>query len=39
VSTTTKIFIVLVCLFAFLFTPMTIQFVARTHNWRKLAET
>ncbi len=38
-STTTKIFIVLVCLFAFLFTPMTIQFVARTLNWRKLAET
>ena len=38
-STTTKIFIVLVCLFAFLFTPMTIQFVARTHNWQKLAQT
>lgn len=38
-STTTKIFIVLVCLFAFLFTPMAIQFVARTHNWRKLADT
>lgn len=38
-STTTKIFIVLVCLFAFIFTPMTIQFVARTYNWRNLAQT
>ncbi len=38
-STTTKIFIVLVCVFAFVFTPMTIQFVAQTHNWKKLAET
>ena len=38
-STTTKIFIVLVCLFAFLFTPMVIQFVAQTYNWKALAET
>lgn len=37
-STTTKIFIVLVCLFAFIFTPMTIQFVARTYNWKDLAQ-
>lgn len=38
-STTTKIFIVLVCLFAFIFTPMTIQFVARTNNWRAIAQS
>lgn len=38
-STTTKIFIVLVCVFAFVFTPMTIQFVAQTYNWRQLATT
>lgn len=38
-TTTTKIFIILVCLFAFIFTPMAIQFAARTNNWRQLAET
>jgi hypothetical protein len=36
-TTTTKIFIILVCLFAFLFTPMAIQFAARTNDWRRLA--
>lgn len=38
-STVTKIFVVLVSLFAFVFTPMTIQFVAQTHDWKRLAET
>ncbi len=37
-TTVTKIFIVLVCLFAFIFTPMVISFAARTRNWRLLAE-
>lgn len=37
-STTTKIFIVLVCLFAFLFTPLTIQFAARVDDWKGLVE-
>src|SRR5690606_15075274 len=37
-STTAKIFIILVCLFAFIFTPLAIQFAARTHDWRQLAE-
>lgn len=37
-STTTKIFIVLQCLLVLIFTPMTIQFVARTHNWKEVAE-
>lgn len=37
-TTTTKIFVVLVCVFAFIFTPMAIQFAASTHDWRKLAE-
>jgi hypothetical protein len=39
VSLTTKIFIVLVCLFSFIFTPMTIQFVAKSYNWKELAES
>lgn len=34
----TKIFVVLVCLFAFIFTPLTIGFVAQTYNWKTLAE-
>jgi len=36
-TTTTKIFVILVCLFAFVFTPLAISFAARTHNWRALA--
>jgi hypothetical protein len=38
-TTTTKIFVILVCLFAFIFTPMAIQFAARTENWRQDAES
>jgi hypothetical protein len=34
----TKIFVVLVCLFAFIFTPLTIGFVAQSYNWKALAE-
>jgi TolA-binding protein len=34
----TKIFVVLVCLFAFIFTPLAISFVARSHNWKALAD-
>jgi hypothetical protein len=37
-TTTTKIFIVLVCLFAFIFTPVAIVFASRTYNWKSLAE-
>ncbi len=37
-TTTTKVFVILVCLFAFIFTPMSIQFAARTENWRQTAE-
>ncbi len=37
-TTTTKIFVILVCFFAFVFTPMAIQFAARTYNWKALAE-
>ena len=37
-TTTTKIFIVLVCLFAFIFTPVAIVFASRTYNWKALAE-
>lgn len=36
-TTLTKIFVILVCLFAFIFTPMAIQFAARTYDWRDLA--
>lgn len=36
-TTTTKIFIILVCLFAFIFTPMAIQFAAQTNDWKRLA--
>lgn len=36
-TTTTKIFVILVCLFAFVFTPLAISFAARTENWRALA--
>ena len=37
-TTVTKIFIVLVCLFAFIFTPMAIQFAGRKDDWKALAE-
>ena len=37
-TTTTKVFVILVCLFAFIFTPMAIQFAARSNNWRQTAE-
>ncbi len=37
-TTTTKVFVILVCLFALIFTPLAIQFAARTYNWRQLAE-
>ena len=36
-TTTTKIFVILVCLFAFIFTPMAIQFAAFSNDWRTLA--
>lgn len=36
-TTTTKIFVILVCLFAFIFTPLAISFAARSYNWRELA--
>ncbi len=36
-TTVTKIFVILVCLFSFIFTPMAIQFAARTYDWQKLA--
>jgi len=36
-TTVTKIFVVLVCLFAFIFTPMAIQFAARTSDWQQMA--
>ena len=35
----TKIFVVLVCLFAFIFTPLAISFVARSDNWKQLAQS
>lgn len=38
-TTTAKIFIILVCLFAFIFTPLAIQFAAQTNNWKQLAES
>ena len=37
-TTTTKLFVILVCLFAFIFTPMAIQFAARANDWRAMAE-
>lgn len=37
-TTTTKIFVILVSLFALIFTPLAIQFAARTHDWRQAAE-
>lgn len=37
-TTTTKIFVVLVCIFTFIFTPIAISFATRVHDWRDLAE-
>jgi len=37
-TTTTKIFVILVCLSAFIFTPMAIQFAAFSNDWRTLAK-
>ncbi|MBP7934016.1 MAG: hypothetical protein KA354_05135 [Phycisphaerae bacterium] len=37
-TTITKIFVILVCLFAFIFTPLAVSFAARSNNWRKLTE-
>lgn len=37
-TTITKIFVILVCLFAFIFTPLAVSFAARSNNWRKLSE-
>lgn len=37
-TTVTKIFVILVCLFAFIFTPMAISFAARTYDWKAIAE-
>ncbi|MCC7420752.1 MAG: hypothetical protein IT428_10740 [Planctomycetaceae bacterium] len=36
-TTTTKIFVILVCLFSFIFTPMAILFAARSENWKASA--
>ncbi len=38
-TTTTKVFVILVCLFALIFTPLAIQFAARSYNWRQVAES
>jgi cell shape-determining protein MreC len=38
-TTTTKVFVILVCLFALIFTPLAIQFAARSYNWRQIAES
>ena len=36
-TTTTKIFVILVCLLSFLLTPLVISYAAQKENWRKLA--
>jgi regulator of replication initiation timing len=36
-TTTAKIFIILVCLFAFIFTPLAIGFITQSNNWKDLA--
>jgi len=38
-TTITKVFVILVCLFALVFTPLAIQFAARSHNWQQVAES
>lgn len=37
-TTVTKVFIILVCLFAFIFTPMAISFASRTYDWKGQAD-
>ena len=37
-TTITKVFVILVCLFALIFTPLAIQFAAREHNWKAVAQ-
>ncbi len=36
-TTTTKIFVILVCIFSFILTPLVIAYAAQKENWRKLA--
>lgn len=36
-TTTTKVFVILVCLFALILTPLAVQFAAREVNWRAVA--
>ena len=36
-TTTTKIFVILVCVFSFVFTPLAISYAAQKENWRQLA--
>lgn len=36
-TTTTKIFVILVCLFSFILTPLVISYAAQKENWRRLA--
>ncbi|MHC4441082.1 MAG: hypothetical protein ACYTF1_04610 [Planctomycetota bacterium] len=36
-TTLTKIFVILVCLFAFIFTPVAIFFAGTTYDWKELA--
>jgi len=37
-TTITKIFVILVCLFAFIFTPIAVHFAATSYEWKDLAE-
>jgi hypothetical protein len=36
-TTTTKIFVILVCVLTFIFTPLVISYAAQKENWRQLA--
>lgn len=36
-TTTTKIFVILVCVLTFIFTPLVIAYAAQKENWRQLA--
>ncbi|HOQ85425.1 MAG TPA: hypothetical protein PLQ89_06875, partial [Phycisphaerae bacterium] len=38
-TTITKVFVILVCLFALIFTPLAIQFAARSYNWKATSES
>ena len=37
-TTTTKIFVILVCVLTFIFTPLVIAYAAQKENWRQLAD-